>query len=353
MNDPQKSLLDLFVAHYGSKYADLQPLGRGNRGVTYRAREVASGVDVVVKLPLDNLDVPGQRDFRVPRLAPSTQYAELFTVEPLTYQGAPVYAVISRYVQGVTWEVFVNRLPTLRLQEEPSNLSSWRLACSLIETSANLGLAVGSLHDQGFGHGDLHERNVLVVESPAESDSARASFDAILIDLGNASLASPRPEERETELIAKDVRGLRRLLLQLKRYVPYPQFWEDSLRQSAAVADIVALVSGYPEYLGGSVDAAPPTPDTKYYTDELRRLLAMQVSGNPPWRRRFRELLQEVADATNTGSALQEAEAALLHRIKTDPNYPAMSVTGRMTHVPAEDELRRLVALKSEPDGQT
>jgi len=342
MSDDE-SILQSFQQSYARKYADLVRLGKGANGVAYSAKEVASGTAVAVKLPIYGLDVQEQRDFRVPRLAPSARYADLYTIEPFTHAGGTLYALVSRFIPGITWEQLEARLDQRKAQADDGAIPEWRFAIAILGLAESLASALTSFHNQRYGHGDVHTRNVLVVVS---SENPRVEFHAVLIDVGNASFG-PRAARGESDLIRLDVRAAKEMLLRLSRWVPYPEFFRDAVKDSETAEDLLALTAGYDDFLGG-LDPERRVPfDAAFYDVRLRRITASQWAGKPTWRRRMTPFLEEMSRQTGTESSYREAFQALLDRIAPGQNYPSASVAMQMTHRPVEDALRKLVSSDS------
>ncbi|WP_437712345.1 hypothetical protein WMF45_42875 [Sorangium sp. So ce448] len=343
MTEISQPILSSFLSAYGGKYGQVRPLGQGARGVTFRAIETASGADVVIKLPHVPLDVPKQRDFRISRLAPSAQYADLFTVEPFKHHGATAYAVVTRYISGLVWEQFVERLNAPRESASWHQVPKLRLARIVLDTCNSLVSAVSLFHAKHIAHGDVHERNAIVREAAI---GPRMSFEVILIDLGNASFLTMQPGKDEDSLIAFDVRSVGRMLRTVSSHMPYTSYFNDAVRFSESTTDLLHLMGEYDRLLK-TLDRVA-APDQQYYYDELRHFLAMQVSGQPPWRIRFRQFLSDLAQETSSVQALADAEAHLLDRIKNDPDYPQVEFSGETISVEEEKALQQLTALGPE-----
>lgn len=202
----EAELLQGFKAAFTFKYAiSDKPLGSGSFGAVYRAKDIDRNIDVAVKLFNDGQTPAGvERGWHLTSRLIHAQVVPTYTVETfLGLDGLQYKAVVSRFVPGKSLrEVFEwwNAQTQLSKKSISEDFSKTFLP-SVID-------ALSFCHNKGFGHGDLHEGNIMVLPT---NFAKQNTFEAILIDFDNASFKSNLAGDSEKEKMEKDVRLLARI----------------------------------------------------------------------------------------------------------------------------------------------
>jgi serine/threonine protein kinase len=181
------------------------PLGQGAYGAVYKAKDIDRGIDVAIKLFFDGHAPKGaDRAWNLTSRLVHHQVVPTYTVETFVGEGKLLYkAVVSRFIPGKSLrQVFDwwNTRSTEQMKYISEDFSNSFLT-SVID-------ALYYCHRSGFGHGDLHEGNIMVV--PINYGN-KNQFEAILIDFDNASFKSDMKTSSEIEKMQKDVRLMARI----------------------------------------------------------------------------------------------------------------------------------------------
>ena len=349
MNATQDQLvLDAFNNRHGSKYQTRGVLGSGNNGICYEALEIASQVPVAVKLSSYGLDVAGQRDFRVPRLlGPTRRVAALHTIQPFNVGKLTHYGVVSQLIRGVTLERFIEGLALVPFDRGTESDRDFALM-ALRDLAGTLCDGVEAMHQAGFGHGDLHERNVLV---SAGNPRGWPNIEATLIDLGNASVRPTRSvEENENALKVKDLSALRKCLNLLFQHLPTAALYRKGILGTGPdVSDIRWVVERLTYAFGaGSLNAELLTED--FFDSFFRELLARQIAGSRG-AAAFRDVLREAADSADVRPIHERAVKHHQEQIETGEIPKVEFSSGRTIRQTLDvgAVLRRLVAPEDVP----
>jgi serine/threonine protein kinase len=270
-----QSLFDAFCSAYSYKYTFDQkvPIGDGAYGVVYKAMDIDRKIEVAIKFFHEGI-VPfgSDRGWQFTSRIMHHQIAPTFTVEQITNSDGKTYkAVVSRFVPGHSLkEVFNwwnNQLPLDRalIAEDFSNT----FLLSLIE-------ALEVCHTHGFGHGDLHEGNVMVI---LKDYGMIWSFGAILIDFDNASLKTELNSATEKEKMQKDVRLLKN---RLAPYITDEWKWGSYLHQIyQGYEEIFHLKFAIKSYLEFIQELEKNNDNVAVFRKALKLLLPKSLGGVP------------------------------------------------------------------------
>jgi len=194
-------LLQDFKAQYPKKYTFLsdQSLGDGAYGIVFKAMDNDRNIEVAIKLYHDGLVPEGsERGWNLTSKTINRQIAPTYTVESFTSGDKEYKAIVSRFIPGKTLKAMFSWC------DQQSAENKTRVTDDLAFTFLPSLLDVLELcHSLGFGHGDLHEGNVMVFPVDFEK---RFSFSAVLIDFDNSSIRQDVFCSTENEKIDKDVR---------------------------------------------------------------------------------------------------------------------------------------------------
>ena len=197
---PMDSARSDFEREYGTRYEIIESLGAGDSGRTFRAYDRTRRIQVCVKLFHGGSAPRGAtRDWHITSTLKHPAVNDTFTVEQFESGGVVAHAVVSRFVAG--W-VFDNAVR--RLDATPSEyLTALRMRLLHLPFH-DICQGIAACHRLGFGHGDLHGRNIILRQQGAD-------LGAVVIDFDNATLGEPDVAS-EHEKKAKDIRSLRRLV---------------------------------------------------------------------------------------------------------------------------------------------
>lgn len=155
-------LFDVFCSTYDykCKFDQKVPIGEGAYGVVYKATDIDREVEVAIKFFHDGIVPHGSdRGWAFTSRFMHQQIAPTYTIEQIMNKDGKIYkAVVSRLVPGHSLkEVFNwwnNQQPLDRARTAEDFSKTFLI--SLIE-------ALEACHTHGFGHGDLHEGNVMAI----------------------------------------------------------------------------------------------------------------------------------------------------------------------------------------------
>ena len=194
-------LLRDFSTQYASKYiiTSEEPIGGGAYGTVFKAKDIDRDLDVAIKLYNEGLVPAGsERGWNLSSKTINHQIAPTYTIENFTSRGAEFKAVVSRFIPGKslrsTFEWCNNQSP-----ENKSRIAD-DLAFSFLPSLLEV---LELCHSLRFGHGDLHDGNVMIVPTDI---SNRFEFSAVLIDFDNSSIQQNVFCSTEKEKIEKDCR---------------------------------------------------------------------------------------------------------------------------------------------------
>ena len=190
-----------FKEQYSYKYSfeSDKSLGDGSYGVVFKAKDIDRNIDVAIKFYLDGLVPTGsERGWNLSTKTINHQIAPTYTIENFTSDGKEFKAVVSRFIPGKSLKdifTFCNK----QSPEDKLRIGN-DLAFSFFPSLLDV---LELCHSLGFGHGDLHEGNVMVFPKDLEK---RYSFSAVLIDFDNSSIEKEAYCPTEKEKIEKDIR---------------------------------------------------------------------------------------------------------------------------------------------------
>jgi hypothetical protein len=191
-----------FLATYGDRYSIRRTLGEGASGRAYLANDHRRRVDVCIKLYHEGIPAKGSdRDWHITSTLKHRAVADTFTVEEFSSTQRRCLAVVSRFIRGHSLMRVLQQIEATPLERQVE--LSIAFLDSVIE---DLCEGLSACHDAGFGHGDLHARNVIICQREHR-------LGAVIIDFDNATIASSSCDEKSR--CASDVRSLRYLIGQI------------------------------------------------------------------------------------------------------------------------------------------
>ena len=322
MPPSRETLRERFTATHGDHYTLRQELGVGASGFTFLAHDQRRRVPVCIKLYLDGQADPGaERDWRITSTIKHDQIADTFSVEHFDVgESAPAVAVVSRFITGQNLETVLQRAEALEGVQGRAALNEIvsRLAVRLCH-------AVLVLHDRGVGHGDLHERNIIVTQDARTDVFPRGGWSAVLIDFDNATFRRD-PADGEQVRMESDVRALRRLVKMMTHGLEWHDEISGLLDASTSARDLGYGIGAALSFFGNADNVAPSHFDESHFNVTLRTLLAQRMTG-VSYGAYLLEMIRRAALKVGTEPQFTAAQEKLHTRILTDPNYPAMSAS--------------------------
>jgi serine/threonine protein kinase len=204
-NNIDKNIEDVvnkFKESYNYKYEVKGRLGEGQIGVTYRATDKLRGSDVCLKFfKSDPLTSGVMRDWEITSKIKHELIVDTQTIEKLEIENQDHYVAVSRFINGKNLEVFLNELDKIKDIKKTEYFFE-KIFNSLCDS-------VSICHEQNSGHGDLHERNIII--EPSTNNDSTYNFKTILIDFDNASFKNNSEEVSEENKKKGDLRALIRI----------------------------------------------------------------------------------------------------------------------------------------------
>ncbi|HSH67279.1 MAG TPA: hypothetical protein VLB84_16155 [Bacteroidia bacterium] len=215
------TLLKDFKAKYSSKYEILsdKSLGDGAYGVVYKAWDIDRKLDVAIKFYHDGIVPEGsERGWNLSSKTINRQIAPTYTIESFISNETECKAVVSRLIPGKSLKATFNWWDIQNAENKQL------IADDLVHTFLPSLLNVLELcHSLGFGHGDLHEGNVMIFSTGVHE---KFHFDAVLIDFDNSSIQVEELCRTEEEKIEKDCRLFKN---RLGRYIMMDWVWQEQV----------------------------------------------------------------------------------------------------------------------------
>lgn len=204
MEPTKEELFHAFNSAYRIKYhfEHDTPIGGGANGHVYKAVDIHRSVDVAIKIFINGRPPHGvERGWAITSRIVDPQIAPTSTIEFFSYDGADYVAVVSRFIPGRTikqlfdWIEYKSASDRALVGEDMAKT----LVPSLLE-------ALEKCQRFGYGHGDLHEGNVMTFLTDV---GPVFKFQAVLIDFDNASIKTEVHAATEKEKQMADVRLFR------------------------------------------------------------------------------------------------------------------------------------------------
>lgn len=203
-----KRVFEDFSKAFGDKYdvKNSSHLGIGAYASVFKTRELARNIDVAIKEHINGITPENaNRGWTISTVAKNPQIASTFTVETFEDRaGRTCQAVVTQFVPGKTLSKVLDKFLELKEEEKPIMIEdfAFTLVPSLFEV-------LSFCHRLGYGHGDLHEGNVMTHIRQIEVEF---ELNAILIDFDNASIETEIYKPDEISKIQADERLVKRMI---------------------------------------------------------------------------------------------------------------------------------------------
>jgi serine/threonine protein kinase len=226
------------------RYEILSEIGRGGMGVVYRARNLALGKDVAIKIFNDSVDPDGiSRAKREAQALANVQHENLVHVFALETNEKGQLMLIFDFIEGETLSALLARASAIGYADIENLFTQ---LCNGLQ----------ALHDNGFVHRDIKPANIMVQFGPT-------GLQAVIIDLGLA-----KSIQRSQKLTATG------MVLGTPVYMSPEQF---AGAQASAQSDLYSAACVLYEMLTGK----PPFEDESPYVVATMHMAA-NVAPLPP-----------------------------------------------------------------------
>jgi len=202
-NNSIEKLRDEFFSNFLYKYElkSNNSLGEGHYACVFSAYDKDRKIDVAIKIFFDGIAPAGsQRGWHITSSVVHNQIAQTSTIE--TFYSKTLKreckAVVQRFIPGKTLKSLLNKFDKIESNPNYQNVLNDFASTYLTSLLSILNFC----HNQGFGHGDCHDGNIMVF---MESHQTRHSFRVVLIDFDNASIKETLNLLTEREKIESDI----------------------------------------------------------------------------------------------------------------------------------------------------
>lgn len=267
------------------------------------------------------------RDWHITSKLKHPLIVDTFTIETFhsTSLNKDCIAVISRFIEGKNLEQILDKIDSC-----PPDKREIQSTYLLKAISRDLCASIRVCHEfkegvvQGFGHGDLHERNIIVRK--VQDKNQRPGLEMVLIDFDNATCRKMvNGNNSEIKRMESDIRAIRNIV----GCITFGYRWHDSLQtvlstcQSAEHIRIV--LSNILSFLGHINNVSKADFNSGKFLSGLRALVAAKIGGLS-CAEEYRNFLETLAGDLNVKGEFDKAMGILLWNIKNNPNYPVVSV---------------------------
>lgn len=317
MNVVNENILNEFQKLYEHRYQIKTFLGKGAYGSTYRALDIHRDIDVCVKLFNDG-EIPqgASRDWHITSKLKHPLIVDTFTVEPFhsVSLSKDCIAVISRFIEGKNLGQLLDKIQ----ESEQHEFQSTQLLKAI---NRDLCESIQICHKEGFGHGDLHERNIII----CKDKSNKLNLKTVLIDFDNATYKKKiNDNDSETKRMESDIGAIKYIV----GCVTVNYRWHDGIQKVLSTCqsarDIQIVLTIILSFLG-HIDN-----DSKEYFDSDKFLIGLQMFlpialGGESFAFEYKKFLKKVANDLDVRRAFDKAKDILLWDIENNPSYPSES----------------------------
>lgn len=209
MNEPNPSkekielIRDEFFKKFENKYTLLgnKSLGEGYFACVFKAHDIDRNIDVAIKVFFNGIAPKGsERGWHITSSYMHNQIAPTSTIESFysNVVNGDCKAVVQRYVPGKSLKKILYDFDDIEASDNYQNvLNDFGLTYlrSLLQV-------LNFCHNQGFGHGDLHDGNIMVF---LEDHPTKHSLRVVLIDFDNSSIKETLNLKTEKDKIESDI----------------------------------------------------------------------------------------------------------------------------------------------------
>lgn len=339
------ALVDAFLKTHAEHYEIKSELGEGGAGYTFLAHDKRRGVDVCVKLLKTGTASEGsRRDWTMTTTIKHPLVGDTFTVEHFDIAGAsaPCSAIVSRYIEGKSYSDFIDELR--RLGGDHQMAAERDLAAFGVE----LCNAVAAIHAFKVGHGDLHERNIIVTGPTPDvvvQEYEPPRWRPVVIDFDSMTFTAPA-EQEEAARIESDVRALRWQLGCLTVDTPWHSPIQKVLAEATSARDL-AQASKFVRRVLRSFWASNPNEFQEAHWSDCVRGNLVETIAHRSYGPAAKTFLREVAEKLGVVDRLDAAIARFEKRVREEPGYPPIPVQTTVREVSVEKALDALIAKRT------
>lgn len=326
-----------FQLAFKNKYLiDCRLLGAGAYGKVFRGFDNIRKIPVCIKFFIHGSPPKGaDRDWHITSKIKHLNIADTFTIESFKTSETQrdCVAVISRFIEGKDLGEVFDKIK--KSKKEIAFIQKEQLLKNVIPDVCD---ALIECHRNGYGHGDLHKRNIIVCKVPEKADG---TLKGTVIDFGNASFSPDSFNNSEEERRKSDIRALRRIV----GCVTVDSKWHEAIQDVLQPCD---SPTSFKEALKRSLLFLGDIENTsKEYFDKNRFIYALRcylpaVTGGEKFAQALRMLYVRVAEGLGLREVFNLAVADLQHRILNDSDYPNVSFSATAIKT---DEVEKIYAL--------
>lgn len=159
METPKEHLFHAFKSTYSTKYRFYQddPIGGGAYGYVYKALDILRSIDVAVKIFIEGRAPHGaERAWNITSRIIDPQIAPTSTIEEFRCEETVYVAAVSHFIPGRSVKEIFDWADSKSASDR--SLVAEDLAKTLVPSLLGI---LEKCHRLGYGHGDLHEGNVM------------------------------------------------------------------------------------------------------------------------------------------------------------------------------------------------
>lgn len=281
------TLRGAFAASHSAKYTILEEIGSGKYGYTFRCRELETDRDVCIKLfRYPSNRIRDRRNLLINAKLSHKGLARALTTETFrTKDDVTHIAEVFEYVPGLTLSTFLSQWSGHSKFDRDGHLNG-----VLNGLFHPLCRTVSYCHAQGFGHGDLNARNVILYG--ATTTDYLGNLFPVIIDFANG--VPDTDEVAEPNRMANDIDYLRWTLTSIINGTSGSDYLAEPISQARGITGMCVTVMIMQNTLY-SIRKFPMNVDQEYLEYQLERVRMIQEL-EPALSSTLRRRLEEYAD---------------------------------------------------------
>lgn len=203
----KEEIIRILKDDFFNKYKDKYKLtcedfiGQGHYACVFKGYDLNREIDVAIKIFFDGIVPKGsERGWHITSSVVHNQIVQTSTIESFNSETLNLNckAVIQRLIPGKSLKKILEGFDSIE------NLPSFQAVLNDFGLTYLKSLldVLNFCHNQGFGHGDCHDGNIMVYP---ENHETKHSFKVVLIDFDNSSIKETLNPQTEKEKIESDL----------------------------------------------------------------------------------------------------------------------------------------------------